>query len=98
MTNLSECFLPLFALIDSLRVPGAKTAKVHYNARGWVVHPITNVWGFTAPGEHPGWGLHLSAGAWLAQHLWEHYAFTGDREYLRNLRLSRHEGIGRMRS
>jgi alpha-L-fucosidase 2 len=82
VTNLSECFRPLFDLIDSLRVPGAKTAKTHYNARGWVVHPITNVWGFTAPGEHPGWGLHLSAGAWIAQHLWEHYAFTGDRQYL----------------
>ncbi len=83
VANLSECFLPLFDLIDSLRVPGAKTAKVHYHARGWVVHPITNVWGFTAPGEHPGWGLHLSAGAWLIQHLWEHFAFTGDREYLK---------------
>jgi alpha-L-fucosidase 2 len=83
VTNLSECFRPLFDLIDSLRVPGARTAKVHYNARGWVVHPITNVWGFTAPGEHPGWGLHLSAGAWIAQHLWEHYAFTGDRAYLK---------------
>jgi alpha-L-fucosidase 2 len=81
-TNLSECFLPLHELINSLRTPGTKTAKVHYNAKGWVVHSITNAWGFTAPGEEPSWGLHLSAGAWLAQHLWEHYAFTGDREYL----------------
>jgi alpha-L-fucosidase 2 len=82
-TNLSECYQPLFEFIESLQVPGAKTAKVHYNAHGWVVHTITNVWGFTSPGESPSWGLFPMAGAWLAQHLWEHYAFTGDREYLK---------------
>ena len=81
--NLSECFQPLFDLIDSLRAPGAKTAKVHYGARGWVVHTITNVWGFTSPGEKPSWGLFPAAGAWLDQHLWEHYAFTADREFLK---------------
>jgi alpha-L-fucosidase 2 len=43
------------------------------------------VWGFTAPGEWPSWGLHLGAGAWLVQHLWEHYAFTGDKEYLKRV-------------
>jgi alpha-L-fucosidase 2 len=82
-TNLSECFSPLFDLIDSWRVPGAKTAKVHYNAKGWIVHTVTNVWGFTSPSEHPAFGMYLGTGAWLAQHLWEHYAFTGDREYLK---------------
>ncbi len=82
-TNLSECFQPLFEFIDSLRTPGAKTAKVHYNAHGWVVHTITNVWGFTSPGESPSWGLFPAAGAWLDQHLWEHYSFTGDREFLK---------------
>ncbi|HQH71990.1 MAG TPA: glycoside hydrolase family 95 protein, partial [bacterium] len=63
--------------------PGAKTARVHYNARGWVVHTINNVWGFTSPGEHPSWGQFPAAGGWLCEHLWEHYAFTGDREFLR---------------
>jgi alpha-L-fucosidase 2 len=82
-TNLSECFQPLFEYIDSLRAPGAKTAKIHYNAHGWVVHTISNVWGFTSPGESPSWGLFPAAGAWLDQHLWEHYAFTGDREFLK---------------
>ena len=82
-TNLSECFQPLFDFIDSLRIPGAKTAKVHYDAHGWVVHTITNVWGYTSPGESPRWGLFPAAGAWLDQHLWEHSAFTGDREYLK---------------
>jgi alpha-L-fucosidase 2 len=83
LTNLSECFQPLFEFIDSLRIPGAKTAKVHYNAHGWVVHTISNVWGFTSPGESPSWGLFPAAGAWLDQHLWEHYAFTGDVEFLK---------------
>jgi len=81
-TNLAECFLPLFDLIDSWRVPGAKTAKVHYNAKGWIVHTVSNVWGFTSPSEHPAFGMYMGAGAWLSQHLWEHYAFSGDREYL----------------
>jgi len=80
--NLAECHLPLFDLIDSLRPNGRKTAKVHYGAKGWTVHTITNVFGFTSPGEHPGWGLFPAAGAWLCQHLWEHYAFGGDRKFL----------------
>jgi len=80
--NLPECHLPLFDLIDSLRPSGRKTAKVHYGTNGWTVHTITNVFGFTSPGESPGWGLFPAAGAWLCQHLWEHYAFGGDRQFL----------------
>lgn len=82
MTNLSECHGPLTDLIESLVEPGTRTAQVQYKAGGWCVHPITNVWGFTAPGEHPSWGLHVGAGGWLCQHLWDHYAFTLDKEYL----------------
>ena len=82
MTNLSECFGPLDELIGSLVAPGQKTAAVQYKAGGWCVHPITNVWGFTAPGEHPGWGMHVGAGGWLGQHLWDHYLYTLDRNYL----------------
>lgn len=85
VTNLSELQMPLTELIESLVVPGQKTAQVHYRADGWCVHPITNVFGFTAPGEHPLWGLHLGAGAWMVQHLWEHYAFTSDIEYLKRV-------------
>jgi alpha-L-fucosidase 2 len=80
--NLAECHQPLFDLIDSLRPSGRKTAKVHYGANGWTVHTITNVFGFTSPGESPSWGLFPAAGAWLCQHLWEHYAFAGDRQFL----------------
>ena len=80
--NLAECHQPLFDLIDSLREPGRRTAKIHYGADGWVVHTISNVWGYTSPGEHPGWGQFVSAGPWLCQHLWEHYAFSQDRAFL----------------
>ena len=83
VANLSECFLPTFDLIDSWRVPGAKTAKVHYNANGWIVHTVANVWGFTSAPEHPAFGMYMGTGAWLCQPVWEHYAFTGDREYLK---------------
>lgn len=80
--NLVECFEPLDRYIKFLTGPGARTAKVHYNARGWTVHTLANAWGFTAPGESPSWGLSPSAGAWLAQHLWEHFAFSRDTNYL----------------
>ncbi len=85
VTNLSECQMPLTDLIESIVEPGRRTAQIHYQADGWAIHPITNVWGFTAPGESPSWGLHLGAGAWMAQHLWEHYAFTGDKDYLKRV-------------
>lgn len=80
--NLVECFEPLDRYIKFLTGPGAQTAKVHYHARGWTVHTLANAWGFTAPGESPSWGLSPSAGAWLAQHLWEHFAFSRDTNYL----------------
>lgn len=83
--NLSDCHSPLSDLILSLVKPGERTAAVQYGADGWCVHPITNVWGFTAPGEHPGWGLHVVAGAWLCQHLWDHFTFTLDTAYLRKV-------------
>ncbi|MCC6289782.1 MAG: glycoside hydrolase family 95 protein [Chitinophagaceae bacterium] len=85
VTNLSESHLQLVSLIESLYEPGKKTAAIHYRAKGWVMHPITNVWGFTAPGEHPSWGLHVGASAWMSQHLWEHYAFTMDKAYLQKV-------------
>ncbi len=82
--NLAECHKPFLEYIDSLRAPGRKTAKIHYGARGWVCHTISNVWGFTSPGEHPGWGQFTCAAGWLCLHLWEHYDFGRDKEYLRN--------------
>jgi alpha-L-fucosidase 2 len=58
---------------------------VNYGARGWTVHTLANVWGFTSPSESPSWGMTPSAGAWLAQHLWEHFAFSQDTNYLRRV-------------
>jgi alpha-L-fucosidase 2 len=83
VTNLTELHQPLFALIDSLQVPGARTAKLYYNAGGWVAHVITNPWGFTAPGEGASWGSTTSGSAWLCQHLWDHYLFTRDKAFLK---------------
>jgi alpha-L-fucosidase 2 len=81
VTNLSECHQPLFDYMDSLVEPGSKTAKVHYGARGWVVHHLSDIFGFTAPADGI-WGVWPVGAAWLAQHPWEHYRFTGDREFL----------------
>ncbi len=84
-TALSECHLPLTSLIESLVEPGKRTAKAYYNAPGWVSHVITNPWGYTAPGEDAGWGSTLSGGGWLCEHLWDHYAYTGDLQYLKRI-------------
>lgn len=81
--NLSELTQPLFALIASLQEPGAKTARAYYNAGGWVAHVITNPWGFTSPGEQASWGASVGGSAWLCQHLFDHYLFTCDRDFLR---------------
>jgi alpha-L-fucosidase 2 len=80
--GLPDLAQPLFALIDSLQEPGARTAAAYYNARGWVAHVITNPWGFTSPGESASWGSANSGSAWLCQHLYDHYLFTGNRGFL----------------
>ncbi|HEV2694928.1 MAG TPA: glycoside hydrolase family 95 protein [Verrucomicrobiae bacterium] len=81
--NLTELNEPLFAYIESLQAPGAKTAKEYYGAHGWVAHVLANAWGFTSPGESAAWGLTPSDAAWLCHHLWEHWQFTGDKEFLK---------------
>lgn len=85
VTNLPEMHLPMFDLIESLVKPGEKTAAVQYHNSGWVVHPITNVWGYTSPGEVANWGMHTGAGAWICQHIAEHYRFTGDKSFLERM-------------
>ncbi len=82
VTNLPECFGPFSTLIESLVKPGEVTATVQYNATGWCVEAITNVWGYTAPGEGTSWGMYVAGGGWLCRHLWEHYQFTMDHKYL----------------
>jgi len=81
--NLSECAEPLFAMIADLSVAGAATAKTMYGANGWVVHHNTDLWRGTAPVDFPPTGFWPMAGAWLCTHLWEHYEFTGDKNFLK---------------
>ena len=80
--GLGDLAQPLFAFIDSLQKPGAVTARKYYGARGWVAHVLANPWGFTAPGEAASWGSANSGSAWLCQHLWDHWLFTGDKKFL----------------
>ncbi|CAN6318745.1 unnamed protein product [Urochloa humidicola] len=81
--NLSECQEPLFDFIGSLSVNGAKTAKVNYEASGWVSHQVTDLWAKTSPDAgDPVWALWPMGGPWLATHLWEHYSFTLDKQFL----------------
>lgn len=83
--NLSELNLPLTELVRGLVEPGQRTAKAYYNADGWIAHVITNVWGFTEPGESASWGITKSGSGWLCNNLWDHYAFTNDDEYLKSI-------------
>ena len=83
--NLGELNEPLIAYIESLQAPGAKTAKAYYNAHGWVAHVLANVWGFTSPGESASWGATASDGAWLCQNLWDHWKFTDDTNFLKEI-------------
>jgi alpha-L-fucosidase 2 len=81
--NLSECAEPLFKMIEELTDQGSRVAREHYGARGWVFHQNTDIWRVAAPMDGPSWGTFTTGGAWLATHLWEHYLFTGDREFLK---------------
>lgn len=81
-TNLSECHEPLLRMVSELVENGARTAQVHYGARGWVCHHNTDLWRQTAPIDGPLWGFWPAGGAWLCTHLWHHYEFTGDKRFL----------------
>jgi alpha-L-fucosidase 2 len=85
VSNLSELNLPLAELVRGLVEPGRKTAKAYYNADGWIAHVITNVWGFTEPGESASWGVANAGSGWLCNNLWEHYAFSQDKAYLKSI-------------
>jgi len=84
--NLSECHEPLLNYVADLAVNGRKTAVVNYGLPGWVAHHNSDLWRQSAPvGDFSGdpvWANWAMGGAWLCQHLWEHYAFTGDKDFL----------------
>lgn len=85
--GLSELYAPLTTFVERLIPSGEATARTFYGnkADGWVLHMMTNVWNYTAPGEHPSWGATNTGGAWLCAHLWEHYLYTQDKEYLNRI-------------
>ena len=83
-TNLAECHQPLFDALKDVAQSGAITAKEQYNARGWVLHHNFDLWRGTAPINASNHGIWPTGGAWLATHFWEHYLFSGDKEFLRS--------------
>src|SRR5665213_3331993 len=83
--NLGECVDPLIAMIKDLSVTGARTAKEMYGAGGWVAHHNTDLWRATAPIDFADSGMWPSGGAWLCDHLWDHYEYSGDKNYLKNV-------------
>ena len=80
--NLPECEEPLNDLIEGMVKPGTETARVQHGCDGWTVHTIHNVWGATNPGGWATWGHFPMAGPWMTSHLWEHYLFTQDEDFL----------------
>ena len=79
--NLAECHTPLFDYLESLVPYGEKTARVHYGARGWVVHHLSDIFGFTPPADGV-WGVWPVGAAWTTRDLMEYYRFNSDRDYL----------------
>jgi alpha-L-fucosidase 2 len=83
--NLSELTEPLINLVKEVTDQGAEVAKEHYGARGWVLHQNTDIWRVAAPMDGPTWGTFTVGGAWLTTHLWEHYLFTLNKDYLKQV-------------
>ncbi|WP_344190950.1 glycosyl hydrolase family 95 catalytic domain-containing protein [Kribbella karoonensis] len=85
-TSLSECHEPLLTYVKNLARAGKHTAQLLYGAAGWAAHHNADAWCWTAPVDgNPKWANWPMAGVWMCRHLWDHYAFTNDREYLRDV-------------
>ncbi|HQE35217.1 MAG TPA: glycoside hydrolase family 95 protein, partial [Flavobacterium alvei] len=85
VTNLSEMHEPFIEMAKDLSVTGAATAKMMYNANGWVLHHNTDIWRTTAPVDSAASGMWPTGGAWISQDLWERYLYTGDIKYLKEI-------------
>lgn len=83
--NLSDCAEPLITLVKELTDQGSQVAREHYGANGWVFHQNTDIWRVAAPMDGPTWGTFSVGGAWLVTHLWEHYLYTLDEDYLKEI-------------
>ena len=80
--NLAETQQPLFSMIRDLSKTGTKTAQTRYGCDGWVAHHNTDLWRIAGPVDGTTWGMFPTGGAWLTTHLWQHYLFTGDKQFL----------------
>ena len=80
--NLAETQQPLFSMIRDLSQTGALTAQQMYGCNGWVAHHNTDLWRIAGPVDGTSWGMFPTGGAWLTTHLWQHYLFTGDKQFL----------------
>jgi len=85
VTNLSQTHEPLIQMVKDLSISGKETAKTLYNAEGWVAHHNTDIWRVTSPIDFAAAGIWPTGGTWLAQHLWEHYLFSGNKEFLKEV-------------
>ena len=83
--NLGECVEPLIAMVKDLSVTGARTAQEMYGAHGWVAHHNTDLWRATGPIDFADSGMWPSGGAWLCDHLWDRYQFSGNKKYLKDV-------------
>ncbi|MBR6867704.1 MAG: glycoside hydrolase family 95 protein [Prevotella sp.] len=80
--NLAETQQPLFSMIRDLSQTGAVTAKTMYDCGGWVAHHNTDLWRIAGPVDGTPWGMFPTGGAWLTTHIWQHYLYTGDKQFL----------------
>ena len=83
VTHLSKNAQPLYSLIKDLSETGATTAREMYGCRGWMAHHNTDIWRIAGPVDGAQWGMFPNGGAWLSTHLWQHYLYTGDKDFLR---------------
>ncbi|QMV42860.1 glycoside hydrolase family 95 protein [Cohnella cholangitidis] len=88
--NLAEFHYPLFDMLNDLRTTGGKMADVYYGARGWTAHHGVDLWRTATPQGGPSkgpatWAYWPMTGPWMCQHLWEHYAYNGDADFLRDV-------------
>lgn len=81
-TNLAELHEPFLHMVEDMSETGKETARVMYGARGWMAHHNTDIWRITGPVDAIFWGIWSAGGAWVSQHLWEHYLYGGDKDYL----------------
>ncbi len=81
--NLAETAEPLYSMVADLSVTGAKTARTMYGCRGWMAHHNTDLWRIAGPVDGAPWGMFPNGGAWLSTHIWQHYLYSGDKDFLK---------------